>query len=135
MENASQTLVSACLLGARCRYDGQSKPVPLPALDAVVPVCPEVMAGFGIPRPAIERGVDGRVRVLETGQDVTEQLDAACGQIVSLAQRRGIRQAILKERSPSCGSAQLRRGGEVVAGQGLLTERLRAAGIEVVSDE
>ena len=135
MDTASRTLISACLLGARCRYDGQSKPRPLPDLGAVVPVCPEVMAGLGIPRPAIERGADGRVRVQQTGQDITERLDRACGQIVALAQRRGIRKAILKERSPSCGSAQLRRGGEVVAGQGLLTERLRAAGFEVVSDE
>jgi len=128
------TLVSACLLGTACRYDGRSKPHPLPGVGVALPVCPEVMAGFGIPRPPIERGDDGRVRVLETGEDVTDALEKAAATIVSLAQSRGVEHAILKERSPSCGSSELHRDGRIVSGEGILTERLRAAGILVESE-
>jgi uncharacterized protein YbbK (DUF523 family) len=131
---APPTLVSACLLGAACRYDGQSKAAPLSIAGAIIPVCPEVMAGLGVPRPAIERGIDGRVRVLATGLDITAELTTASDRIVAIAKRHGARRAILKERSPSCGSSQLRRGSDIVAGEGLLTERLRSSGIIVESE-
>ena len=56
-------LVSACLIGARCRYDGASKPAKIDReAHALLPVCPEMMAGLGMPRPPIEKGADGRVR-------------------------------------------------------------------------
>ena len=130
------TLVSACLLGARCRYDGASKPV-LSRDDGtrLLPVCPEMMAGLGVPRPAIERGIDGRVRVIATGEDVTTQLTGASHQIVQIAQKAGVTHAILKERSPSCGSRWLNREGHIVVGEGILTSALRKAGITVMSEE
>jgi len=130
---AEPVLISACLLGVPCRYDGKSKPAPIREAS-LLPVCPEVLAGFGIPRPAIERGEDGRIRVLESHEDVTERLTNACDSIIARAQSAGVRRAVLKERSPSCGSSQLIRDGRVVAGEGLLTERLRAVGIEVCSE-
>ena len=129
------TLISACLLGARCRYDGASKPATIGALESTLPVCPEMMAGFGVPRPAIERGVDGRIRVLSTGQDVTAELSRAADRIVTIAKRAGVKQAVLKERSPSCGVKQLTLNGRTIDGSGVLTEALRAVGVEVRSEE
>ena len=129
------TLISACLLGARCRYDGRSVPANLQSLEQTLPVCPEMMAGFGVPRPAIERGPDGRVRVLATGADVTDELTRASEKIVVLAQRAGVTEAVLKERSPSCGCHQLTRNNRVIQGSGVLTDALRRAGIRVRSDE
>lgn len=128
------TLVSACLLGVRCRYDGQSKRAPLPA-GPLLPVCPEVMAGFGVPRPAIEHDPHGQVRVLATREDVTARLQEACDRVVHLAEARGVRAAVLKERSPSCGSRNIYVSGRLVAGVGLLTAALRSRGITVRSEE
>lgn len=133
--NANQVLVSACLLGVSCRYDGLSKP--LPAADrlgaqALIPVCPEVMAGFGVPRPAIERRDDGRVVVCDSGDDVTERLERAANAIADLALAQGVTTAWLKEYSPSCGSTFLKRGGTVVAGEGLAAAVLRRRGLTVL---
>ena len=129
-------LISACLTGARCRYDGASKPFEMGYdAHAILPICPEMMAGLGVPRPPIEKGADGRVRVLETGEDITERLGAAANEIVQLAQKAGVERAILKERSPSCGSRQLRRAGQIVNGEGILTHALRQVGIKVMSEE
>ena len=94
-----------------------------------------MMAGLGVPRPAVERGADGRVRVLSTGQDVTDRLRSASNEIVHLAQKAGVTHAILKERSPSCGSQWLRRGGDIVNGEGILTSALRDVGIHIMSEE
>lgn len=132
---AEPALVSACLMGVACRYDGRAKPLTLPSSRPLLGVCPEVMAGFGVPRPAIERDESGRIHVVKDGSDVTTPLLAACTRIALRATELGVKQAILKERSPSCGSSQLVRGGRVVPGQGLLTETLRNAGIKVISDE
>lgn len=127
-------LVSACLLGVPCRYDGKSKAVAL-AETRLVPVCPEVMAGFGVPRPAIQRSAGGRVVLVETGEDVTEQLGSAVDAIVAMAGRRGIRRARLKQNSPSCGSTHTWIDGALQPGEGVLTERLRAAGIIVEGED
>lgn len=133
--NSNQVLVSACLLGVSCRYDGLSKTLPAAerlGTHGVIPVCPEVMAGFGVPRPAIERHDDGRVVVCETGDDVTERLERAAHAIADLADAHGVKTAWLKEYSPSCGSTFLKRGGTVVAGEGLATAVLRRRGITVL---
>ena len=130
-EAGAPVLVSACLLGVRCAWDGSEKRSALPGATRVLPVCPEYMAGMGIPRPPIEREADGRVRVVHSGEDVTDRLAQACDSIVRKARKHGVRRAILKRKSPSCGTRELWRRGELVAGQGLLTERLRAVGITV----
>jgi uncharacterized protein YbbK (DUF523 family) len=128
-------LVSACLLGVACRYDGQSKAVALGSLRKAVPVCPELLAGLGVPRPAIQRDAAGGVHVVATGVDVTEALADACDQIVVRARQLGVVRAVLKQNSPSCGSSHTWVDGALIPGQGLLTERLRAAGIEVRGEE
>ena len=127
-------LVSACLLGVACRYDGQSKPAPISGDQPIWPVCPEVMAGLGVPRPAIERTADGAIRVLENGKDVRPALEKACRSIVEQAVEQGVSHAVLKDGSPSCGSTRLWSNGKSVSGQGLLTDHLRAAGIVVTPE-
>lgn len=128
---AETVLASACLLGVRCRWDGRDAASPVPDGARLVPVCPEVMAGLGVPRPAIHLTADGRATVVHSGQDVTSALSAACDAAVAIAVSRGVTRAVLKDRSPSCATQHVWRDGALVPGEGLLAPRLRAAGIAV----
>ena len=134
-----RVLVSACLLGVACRYDGQSKAYPL--VDElcrryeVVPVCPEIMGGLPTPRTPAERRND-RV-VTKNGGDVTEQYRRGAEEVLRLAQKLGCRIAVLKERSPSCGSGQVYDGSFTAAlteGFGVAAELLQRAGIRVIGE-
>ena len=128
-------LISACLLGACCRYDGASKAHPLAALLAerhtLVPVCPEQLGGLPTPRPPAERR-GGRV-VTQSG-DVTEQYLRGAEETLKLCKLLGCEAAVLKERSPSCGRGQVYDGtfsGTLTAGDGVTAELLAAHGILV----
>jgi uncharacterized protein YbbK (DUF523 family) len=148
LREAPVVLVSACLLGEACRYDGKSKgssPV-MRALEGkeVVPVCPETGAGLGIPRPAVElkggAGAEvlaGRARAaeVESGKDRTEAFRLGAELALAAARRFGVRVAVLKERSPSCGTQGTHVDGKVVRGQGVTAALLSQAGLIVVSDE
>ncbi len=105
-------LVSACLLGCRCRYDGAAKPHPameaLAERHTLVPVCPEQLGGLSTPRPPAERQGD-RV-VTERGADVTEQYCRGAAEAAHLCTLLGCQAAVLKERSPSCGKGQVYDG-------------------------
>ena len=133
-------LVSACLLGLRCRYDGQSKRMDglerLLALPiSLVPVCPEVFGGLPTPRMPAERQGE-RVRALD-GRDVTENYRRGAEEALRLAQLLGARTALLKERSPSCGCGEIYDGtftGTVVEGWGVTAELLRREGIPVLGE-
>ncbi|MEM2204678.1 MAG: NAD(P)H-hydrate epimerase [Candidatus Hadarchaeales archaeon] len=107
-------LVSACLLGVRCRWDGKEKEDPkvrgLVGRRMMVPICPEVLGGLGIPREPMkltgkgEEVWEGKAKVLtEGGRDVTEEMKRGAGEVLKVAEILGIREALLKERSPSCG--------------------------------
>lgn len=102
-------LVSACLLGTACRYDGRSKAdaavTALLARHALIPVCGEIFGGLPTPRtPAERRGA----RVMtKDGRDVTDAYRRGAEEVVRLARLYGARAAILKERSPSCGSGEI----------------------------
>ena len=131
-------LISACLLGACCRYDGASKAHPLAALLAerhtLVPVCPEQLGGLPTPRPPAERR-DGRV-VTQSG-DVTEQYLRGAEETLKLCKLLGCEAAVLKERSPSCGRGQVYDGtfsGTLTAGDGVTAELLAAHGIPVYGE-
>ena len=96
-------LVSACLLGVPCRYDGKSKKHPeVEALRAqgheLIPVCPEVQGGLSTPRPPAERQRDGRV-VNREGTDVTAQYQAGAEIVLNTAREQGCELAVLKELS------------------------------------
>ena len=115
-------LVSACLLGTPCRYDGASKAnaaiVALQEGYTLVPVCPEVLGGLPTPRPPAERQEDGRI-VNRAGADVTAQYQSGAQTALKLARQEGCTMAILKARSPSCGKGKIYDGsfsGKLVPG-------------------
>lgn len=135
-----KVLVSACLLGQNCKYNGGNNlhPGVLEFLKGkeVVPICPEVLAGLPTPRPPAEL-VQGRVCSCH-GED----LDAVYrrGVEAALAQIQGqhIDLAILQSRSPTCGVRQVYDGtftGRLVPGQGLFAQALLAAGCPVADAE
>ena len=132
-------LISACLLGCRCRYDGASRPQPwiaaLAERHTLVPVCPEQLGGLSTPRPPAERcGV--RV-VTREGGDVTAQYRRGAEEALRLCRLLGCDAALLKERSPSCGSGAIYDGtftGTVTAGDGVTAELLRKNGIPVYGE-
>jgi uncharacterized protein YbbK (DUF523 family) len=148
------TLVSACLLGIACRFDGGSCAVAWVAELAVqgraVPICPEVAGGLSTPRlPAEIEGahagldghavLDGRCRVVRSDSaDVTQAFLAGAESALALARRLGIRQAILKADSPSCGTGQIHEGrfaGTLVPGDGVTAALLKRAGLEVRNED
>ena len=105
-------LISGCLLGVCCRYDGASKPHPLAQELAkqheLVPVCPEQLGGLATPRPPAER--QGERIVAKTGLDVTEQYRRGAEEALKLYRLLKCDAAVLKERSPSCGSGEIYDG-------------------------
>ena len=139
-------LISACLLGERVRYHGGDARVEHPILrrwqgeGRLVPFCPEVIGGLATPRPAAEITVTPRgLRVLTSaGRDVTDAFERGAEAAVHACAAHGIRVAILKDGSPSCGSRSIYDGtfrGRRVDGEGLTAARLRAAGVRVFSEE
>lgn len=132
-------LVSACLLGAACRYDGASKEYPLIdelcRLHEVVPVCPEQLGGLPTPRDPAER--QGECVVTRAGADVTAQYVRGAQQALLLARRLGCEVAVLKEKSPSCGSGRIYDGtfsGTLTDGYGVTAQLLRREGIRVLGE-
>ncbi len=132
-------LVSACLMGAPCRYDGGGKTLEgLSRLEEVydlIPVCGEVMGGMSTPRVPSERVGD---RVLNRdGEDVTEDFRRGAEEVLRIAELCGAKKALLKERSPSCGSGQIYDGsftGTLMEGWGVTAEALRHAGVAVFGE-
>lgn len=132
-------LVSACLLGVACRYDGRSKLHPLAQelcrRHEVIPVCGEIFGGLPTPRLPSERREDGVFA--SDGGDVTDAFRRGAEEVVRLARLTGAQAAILKERSPSCGSGEIYDGtftGTVVEGWGVTAELLRREGIPVLGE-
>ncbi|MBX6396005.1 MAG: DUF523 domain-containing protein [Alicyclobacillaceae bacterium] len=143
-------LVSACLVGCRCRYDGSSREDPrlesLVAEGKAVPVCPEQMGGLPTPRPPAqivggdgEDVLEGRAKVLtEEGVDVTPAFIRGAEETLRMARRVGATRAVLKERSPSCGSAVIYDGtfsGATRKGRGVAAALLERHGVQVLSEE
>ena len=133
-------LISACLLGVSCRYDGGSKPVlsveALMGRYQLVPVCPEQLGGLPTPRTPAERQ-GGRV-ITKDGRDVTAAYSRGAQETWKLAKLFGCDIAILKARSPSCGAQGIYDGtftGTVIPGSGVTAELLRDAGIRVLTED
>jgi uncharacterized protein YbbK (DUF523 family) len=132
-------LVSACLCGVACRWDGRAAPVErLAALyrrGLALAVCPEVDGGLPTPRPPCELR-NGRA-VTRDGEDLTARFQAGAAHALGLAQQHDIHLAVLKERSPSCGSTEVYDGtfsGVRVPGAGITAALLAAHGIRVVNE-
>lgn len=132
-------LISACLLGCRCRYDADAKPQPwiaaLAERHTLVPVCPEQLGGLATPRPPAERQGD-RV-VTRTGADVTAQYRRGAEEALRLCRVLDCQAALLKERSPSCGCGAVYDGtftGTLTGGDGVTAALLKAAGVPVYGE-
>ena len=133
MENI---IVSACLLGVSCRYDGNSKPnekiIDLKEKYNLIPICPEIMGGLPTPRMPAEIK-DGRVKT-ENGIDVTEEYKKGADEAIKLAKLFGCKKAILKENSPSCGCGKIYNGEftrTLKDGNGITAELFMKNGIDV----
>lgn len=136
----SKVIVSACLLGENCKYSGGNNFDPRVAAFTegreVIPVCPEVLAGLGIPRTPIEIR-DGLV-VSRDGVIVDAAIRSAAAQILEQLENEDIECAILKARSPTCGVHQIYDGtftGTLVEGSGVLAQALKDAGYTVLDNE
>ena len=132
-------LISACLLGVCCRYDGASKPHPLAMELAkeheLIPVCPEQLGGLATPRPPAER--QGERILAKTGLDVTKQYGRGAEEALKLCRLLDCEAAVLKERSPSCGSGEIYDGTftkTLKKGDGVTAEYLKERGIKVFGE-
>lgn len=143
-------LVSACLAGILCKYNGTYNNVPeiIQLVDEgrAIPVCPELLGGGGVPREPNEivggNGgdvLDGKARVLTpSGLDCTELFVLGARKVLETAKKHNIVEAVLKERSPSCGSILIYDGtfsGRRIPGSGVTAAILQRAGIKVYSEE
>lgn len=136
-------LVSECLYGGRAvRYDGAEIPETHPVFlkwkeeGRLIPICPEVFGGLPTPRPDSQR-VGDRI-MSRTGMDVTEEYMKGAAEAVRLARENEAVFAIMKQKSPSCGSRIIYDGtftGRKIPGQGLAVEMLRKAGFKVFGEE
>ena len=133
-------VVSACLLGENCKYNGgnnySGKVAQFVKGREVIPVCPERLAGLGIPRTPIEIRGD---RVMDRdGKDVTAVLQEAVRSILAQLALEDVQCVVLKSRSPTCGVRQVYDGtftGTLVDGMGTLAKALADAGYEVLDAE
>ncbi|MCQ2421179.1 MAG: DUF523 domain-containing protein [Clostridia bacterium] len=133
-------LISACLLGVCCRYDGKSKPAAnvekLMDRYELIPVCPEQLGGLATPRPPAEIR-QGRV-VTKDGTDVTAQYQKGAEQAFLREKTCGCGRPVLKTRSPGCGSGEVHNGlfaGGLTEGDGITAAFLKQAGITVFGED
>lgn len=146
---ACRFLVSACLAGYPCAYDGQARTHPLVARlvreGRAVPVCPEVLGGRPTPRPPAEvqngaghEVLAGRARVVDrAGENVTGAFLSGARATLAIARRHGITTAILKARSPSCGYGLIYDGtftGRLRAGHGVTAALLLDHGFRIFTE-
>ncbi|MBQ2425591.1 MAG: DUF523 domain-containing protein [Lachnospiraceae bacterium] len=138
-------LVSACLCGKDCKWDGGNNKNQklLDYMESMrgkaefYEVCPEQMGGLSTPRPASEIRAEDRCVVNTEGRDVTEEFECGAELALQVAKKYGCTLAILKERSPSCGCHGIYDGTfskKIVDGMGKTAELLKANGIKVIGE-
>ncbi|UCB52166.1 MAG: DUF523 domain-containing protein [Candidatus Zixiibacteriota bacterium] len=144
MSSKIEYLVSACLCGIPCRYNGKSALHPgaerLVRTGKAVPVCPEVLGGLPIPREPVEiaRGdgedvLSGAAEVTSgSGDNMTPFLLQGALASLRIAKEFNVKVAWMKQRSPSCGCGQIKRKGRRARGDGVTTALLKREGIKVV---
>ena len=142
MEKEIKVLISACLLGDNVKYSGGNNLTPelVTMLEKynvkIVKICPECFAGLPIPRVPSEIREDKVFS--EDGKDITEEFLSGAEKTYQIAKRKQVDFAILKERSPSCGSSFIYDGsfsGKVIEGQGLTAKKLSKENIIIFSEE
>lgn len=131
-------IVSACLAGVKCGGDGSARPcqkvIDLVKHGKAIPVCPEQLGGLPTPRvPAEQR--NNKV-FTEEGKDVTREFKKGAEEALKIAQLANCKEAILKSKSPSCGSGKVYDGtfsGKLVSGNGVFAELLKRDNIRVLN--
>jgi uncharacterized protein YbbK (DUF523 family) len=133
-------IVSACLAGVACRYNGESKPceavIRLVAEGKAIPLCPEQLGGLPTPRLPAEQVGDKVIR--KDGLDVTGEFERGAQEALKIARLVGAKNAILKARSPSCGCGKVYDGsftGALVDGNGVFAEMCKREGMDVKTEE
>ncbi|MBO4219844.1 MAG: DUF523 domain-containing protein [Clostridia bacterium] len=132
-----KVIVSACLLGCNCKYNGKNNLDPelaeLLTLEEIIPVCPEVLGGLSVPREPSE--IRDGIVILKDGTSVDSQFRRGASLAAETAVRGKADFAILQPRSPSCGVGQIYDGtfsGKLIGGNGVFAEVLIDAGITAV---
>ena len=140
MIDSSPILVSACLLGVPCRYDGtgfaDERVLALAKKYHLIPVCPEQLGGLPTPRPPAERH-DTRVLTRDE-RDLTAAFARGAEETLRLSRLFHCRIAILKANSPSCGSGQIYDGcfcGRLIPGDGMTAALLKQDGVTILSEK
>jgi len=133
-------ICSACLLGIKCRYDGKSKPndkvIRLLKKEVLIPVCPEQLAGLSTPREASEK--KGNKVITKSGKNVTDNFIKGAEQVLKLTKLFNIKEAILKQKSPSCGCGKVYDGNfsnTLVEGDGVTASLLKKNKVKVITEE
>ena len=133
----SPILISACLLGINCRYDGTNalnkKLIKRYAKECLIPVCPEQLGG--LPTSRTEAEIRGKDVIDKSGRVVTKEFKKGAKEVLKIAKLFGAKKAVLKEKSPSCGVKLIYKNGKLVKGQGITTRLLKDNGIEVEGAE
>lgn len=133
-------ICSACLLGIKCRYDRKQKKndkvVKLSHKEILIPVCPEQLGGLPTPRESAEQKEEKVFT--KSGINITENFERGAKQVLMIAKLYGIKEAVLKQKSPSCGCGQIYDGtfsGKIIKGEGVTASLLRKNGIKVITEE
>ena len=133
-------VVSKCLLGYPCRYDGRSVPckavIDLQNNHELIPICPEELGGLPTPRIPAERVGDRVIR--QDGMDITAEYDLGAKLALTYAMENGCKLAILKSKSPSCGKGQIYDGTfskTLKGGDGITVRLFESKGIQVINEK
>lgn len=144
--NCESVLVSACLLGVNCRYDGRDAYCPEVFDDLwhshFIPICPEQLGGLPTPRmpSQIENGdgpdvLRGQAKVInQNGEDITAAFLKGARETLRIAHLVRAKKAILKDHSPSCGCQSIRQRAGLIKGVGVTAALLLQSGLEVLSE-
>jgi len=137
-------IVSSCVMGEACRYDGKAYPLDqaieeLKNMEAIH-ICPEIMAGLPTPRMPMEivnEGKEGKV-LSKDGKDYTQDFVDGAKKVLDICKEHNVRYAILKDKSPSCGSQQIYNGqfeDKLIPGMGITARLLQEHGIQIFPAE
>ena len=133
-------LVSACLIGIKCCYDGESKInkkcFELFKRGKLIPVCPEQLGGLPTPRAKSEIQKNGKI-LTKSGKDVTDNFIKGAKETLKLTKLLGVKEAILKSKSPSCGCGKIYDGtfsGKLIKGDGVTVALLKKNEIIVITE-
>jgi uncharacterized protein YbbK (DUF523 family) len=140
MKNKTIKICSACLLGIKCRYDGKEKRdkklINLSCKEMLIPVCPEQLGGLSTPREPAEQ--KGKKVFTKSGKDVSKNFEKGAREVLKIAKLYRVKEAILKQGSPSCGCGQIYDGtfsGRIIKGDGVTASLLKKNGIKVITEE